>query len=342
MPCFSPLSAVRRKGFGPFPDGQKVKIISSSEKEKWNPEIWEHFQVPCGKCIGCRIDSSRQWADRCMLEASYHASNYFVTLTYDDLHVPTHWYTSDINTGEAMPSLSLERRDCQLFLKRLRKRTGQKIRFFGCGEYGSNTFRPHYHLILFGLELNDLVPSGRSRLGFQYYESDTINKAWSIYHTPDPDHPSGWFEPLGYASVGACTWETCAYTARYVTKKLNGALGTFYRDHNIEPEFSQMSRRPGIGRDYYDEHRDELYQKKYINLSTEDGGRKIKPPKYYDYLYDIDCPSEMYEIKQLRQHFAEERQKIIASQSDYDEFEYMKIQEENFTAAIKALRRDMI
>lgn len=341
MSCYHPLSAVRSRHATDADGKNYFRIIPYADEKKWNPEEWELLRVPCGKCIGCRLDYSRQWADRCMLELQYHDSAYFVTLTYDDAHVPTHWYP-DPDTGDAFPSLSLDKRDLQLFLKRLRARTGQKIRFFGCGEYGTHTFRPHYHIILFGLQLDDLVPFGPSRQGYQYYTSDTITKAWSIYHHADSDNPCGTFEPLGFTLVGACTWETCAYTARYVTKKVNGPMADFYRKHNIVPEFAEMSRKPGIARQYYDEHKETLYDYKTINISTEDGGRKIYPPRYYDKLFDVDFPEQMAEIKEVRKKLAAEKVKAVAAQHTYDELQYLGVQEENKQESIKALRRDII
>ena len=99
-------------------------------------DVIEFIEIPCGKCSGCRLQRSREWANRCMLELEYHKSSYFVTLTYDDAHVPIHYY-SDPETGEALPSMSLVKRDFQLFMKRLRKKFGEGIRFFASGEYGS-------------------------------------------------------------------------------------------------------------------------------------------------------------------------------------------------------------
>ena len=137
----------------------------------------EILQVPCGQCIGCRIDRSRQWANRCMLELQYHDSAYFVTLTYDDLHVPKAYYP-DPDTGEAHQSLTLCKRDFQLWMKRLRKRfSDDKIRFFACGEYGGSTHRPHYHAIVFGLHLDDLVKYKTVQEGdgyYTYYNSDSL------------------------------------------------------------------------------------------------------------------------------------------------------------------------
>ncbi len=296
MPCYHPLKAFV---LGEI-DGKKQLKITSYEVDhlewnnkfyKWipsrNPEslVSEEFtcrntlDLPCGKCSGCRLQKSREWANRCMLELQYHKSSYFVTLTYDEEHVPYHLY-DDPSTGEVFTSLSLESRDWTLFMKRLRKKFGEGIRFFAAGEYGSETMRPHYHAIIFGLELDDLVPYKKSMQNFQYFNSLSLEKVWGN----------------GFVVVAPVTWETCAYTARYVMKKLYGAEAEFYDKFNLEPEFTRMSRKPGIGRQYYDDHPD-LYEHEFINISTEKGGRKFRPPKYYDRLFDVDCPEESAKLK---------------------------------------------
>lgn len=348
MVCYHPLSAVV---VGLKPNGKKdLKIVSGdplSDRER-SPDISsflvpyddqghvktinEVIQLPCGQCVGCRLDRSRQWADRCMLELEYHDSAYFVTLTYDDKHVPIHDYCSDYSTGEVGRSLSLEKRDFQLFMKRLRKRfSNDKIRYFAAGEYGSNTLRPHYHAIIFGLHLNDLVPYSRSAQGYQYYNSDSFQRCWC-----DNDG-----NPIGFAVLGEVTWETCAYTARYIMKKLNGPEAIYYDMVNIEPEFTVMSRRPGIARQYYDDHPD-IYEHEYINLSTEKGGRKIKPPRYYDQLFDIENPEKMAEIKQIRQKMAKAKQKAKLQATSLYSDELRQVEEHNKMAVIKSLRRDSI
>lgn len=78
------------------------------------------IKIPCGKCVGCRLEYSRQWANRCMLELQYHDSAYFCTFTYDDDHVPRTYYP-DPETGEAFPAMTLQKRDFQLLMKRIRK-----------------------------------------------------------------------------------------------------------------------------------------------------------------------------------------------------------------------------
>ena len=168
--CYHPQYAVV---LGIRPDGKKdLKFLGSDVAATLRYPGKELVTLPCGQCIGCRIDRSRQWANRCMLELQYHDSAYFATLTYDDFHVPKSYY-------------------------------------------GGQTHRPHYHVILFGLHLFDLQIYKRASLGdehYTYYNSPSFQECW----------------PAGYAVLGEVNWQTCAYTARYVTKKLTGKESAFY------------------------------------------------------------------------------------------------------------------
>nr|WBW04067.1 replication protein [Microviridae sp.] len=244
-----------------------------------------------------------------------------------------------------MPSMSLVKRDFQLFMKRLRKKfSGEGIRFFASGEYGSLTFRPHYHAIIFGLELHDLVPYKRSAQGFQYFNSAFFQEVWHEgdgYYTyyNSASLQSTW--PNGFAVVAPVTWETCAYTARYVMKKLTGPEAEFYENFNIVPEFSLMSRRPGIARQYYEDHPD-LYEHEFINISTEKGGRKFRPPKYYDKLFDLDCPEESAKLKDVRQKMAAEAQKAKLQKTTLSYLDQLAVEERIQLARIKSLKRSCI
>lgn len=299
------------------------------------------MDIPCGKCVGCRLEYSRQWANRCMLELQYHDSAYFVTLTYNDFAVPKSYYP-DPETGEAQQSLTLSKRDWQLFMKRLRfQHPDDHIRFFMCGEYGPNTFRPHYHAIIFGLHLDDLKPWSRSNLGYQYYLSESLSKAWSSSVTCKDLFGESFESPkgeLGHVLVGDVTWETCAYTARYIMKKLKGPESQFYSDFGLEPPFVLMSRRPGIGRQYYDDHPD-MYDYDYINLRTEKGGRKIRPPHYYDKIFDVDQPERMAEIKLTRQRMAEAVKRLKLSKTSLSYLDYLITEEDVLQAKLSSLQR---
>lgn len=297
--------------------------------------------VPCGQCIGCRLEYSRQWANRCMLELQYHDSAYFITLTYDDLHVPTRFYGHP-ETGEALPSLTLRRRDLQLFFKRLRKaHPDDRIRFYAAGEYGSNTMRPHYHAIVFGLHLSDLQPVSRSKLGYQYYSSAELQRAWSISPTNGGNqYSSGEVIPLGFVMCGQVTWETCAYTARYVTKKLTGNASEYYNIFNIDPPFTAVSNKPGLARQYYEDHPD-LFEHEYINISTPTGGRKFRPPKYFDKLFDIDQPELSAELKETRRLMAVESTRLKMDMSSMNYLDLLAVQEQAKLDSSKKLIREL-
>lgn len=293
------------------------------------------------------MEYSRQWANRCMLELEYHQDAYFVTLTYDDYHVPRSYYP-DPDTGEAQLSLTLQPDDVTKFLKRLRFNTGQQFRYFYCGEYGPATWRPHYHLIIFGLHLDDLTtvnPTGLllpKRAGYQYYYSATLQRAWSVR---DPvydlfgrlDHNE--VRPLGNISITDVTWETCAYTARYIMKKLNGPEGKFYQTFSLQPPFVRMSRCPGIARQWYEDHPG-IDETEYINIRTPKGGKKFRPPHYYDKLFDHDQPERSQELKEARQRMCLNSVRAKLERTDLSYIDYMQVEEDAFKSRIKSLRRE--
>jgi hypothetical protein len=245
------------------------------------------FRVNCGLCMGCRLNKAREWAVRCIHESSMHSSNCFLTLTYNDEQLP--------------PDLSVDKREMQLFMKRLRKKfEDRRIRFYGCGEYGSNISgrygnsihgRPHYHICVFGLDFEDktLWRGGEIKTGLkgmQYkrgknplYRSAQLEKLWS----------------KGFSTVGELTVESAGYVARYVTKKIVGDRemvinGIKYKNaaeyyDGREPEFALMSRRPGIGSDWINSFMSDVYPKDFFTIN----GKKFKPPRFYDGRYMKWC-----------------------------------------------------
>lgn len=339
LPCYHPLYAVQ---IGTKDNGKAdLKFLQYRPHEldktvEWHGRSYPRsalVPLPCGQCIGCRIDYSRQWANRCMMELEYHDSAYFVTLTYDDDHLPMSEYI-DPDTGELLPSLTLRKRDFQLFMKRLRKAFPQDhIRFFMCGEYGSQTFRPHYHAIIYGLHLDDLTVYKTVREAgelYTYYNSPSLQKVWS-----DSDGV-----PIGFAVVGEVTWNSCSYVARYVMKKQKGSGAEAYRTFNIVPEFTLMSRKPGIAKQYYDDHSD-LYDYDKINISTPKGGRAFRPPRYFDKLYDLDAPECMQSIKDRRKAAAVSSQAAKLQHTTLRDFQLREVEESNFESKLKSLRREL-
>lgn len=232
MACYAPMSAYRTR------EGITFSRSKSLTGEK--------FDLPCGQCVGCRLEKSRQWAMRCMHEKRLHRVSSFVTLTYDNGHLPSDG--------------SLKKRDLQLFMKRLRKKRGPGVRFYACGEYGELNKRPHYHAILFGCDFPDRRVYSTAK-GRTTFESDELHELWSA----------------GRNVIGEVTFESAAYVARYVMKKITGpAAATHYADR--EPEFTVMSRRPGIGSGYYAQFGEEVRAHDSVVIN----GREVRPPRFYD------------------------------------------------------------
>lgn len=201
-------------------------------------EVHEPLLVPCGKCLECLQQRSTEWAYRCMAEAKQYDKNCFVTLTYDEVHKPVDGCVC--------------RRDLQLFIKRLRRHLGNdKIRYFGCGEYGSKNYRPHYHLIVFGWLPDDLFYWQEDKKGQVLYRSPTLEKLWTF----------------GFSSVGELSFDSAKYCAKYLQK-----LQTL--PDGLTPAFTCMSLRPGIG---FNSIKPEMLTSDAVYYS----GKKLKVPRYY-------------------------------------------------------------
>lgn len=348
MPCYHPLLGLPK---GRDPKSGKMQYFIKPWPKDANSLADLDFpgavQIPCGKCVGCRLEYSRQWANRCLLELEYHDSAYFVTLTYNDDAVPRSLYT-DPDTGEVHESKTLRKRDFQLFMKRLRRAfPNDKIRFLASGEYGGKTLRPHYHAILFGLHLDDLKLYKSSRDGFNYYTSENLQKVWDAscfsgricYN--DSEESKTPLPTRGLVVIANVCWNTCAYVARYTMKKLIGFDAEFYEKHNLEKPFSLMSRKPGIGRQYYDDH-PSLYDFTYINVATEDGGKKFRPPKYFDRIKSLDDPEFYAQMKSDRKSFVEASQAVKATGTSLSFLDALQVEENLKSDKIKVLRRNKI
>jgi len=268
MPCYHPLTAYRSRA-GRNPKTGSWPIVFKIREGYHDLPV----TVPCGQCIGCRLEHSRQWAIRCVLEAQQNSENCFITLTYDDAHLP--------------PNNSLDKRTMQLFIKKLRKKyKNKKIKYYLCGEYGELNTRPHYHICMFGHDFPDKT-LWSVRDGVQLYLSDTLSQLW----------------PNGYATVGEVTFESAAYVARYCLKKRKGGQGGEplgsppCQAETLIPEFSLMSRNPGIGRRWFDLYQNDILSTDKIIVRNN---LKIKPPKYYDSIVKSSNPKLMEAIKWKR------------------------------------------
>jgi len=276
------------------PSGKRGIVFN---KEKGFSDI--KVVVPCGKCDGCRADRAKQWAVRCLHEAEMHTDNSFLTLTYDDENIP---YNKSVSV-----------REIQLFMKKLRKyvdknsvasartasvnllpqgsASGKKIRFYACGEYGEKLSRPHYHVLLFGYDFPDkeyYKNNGENRL----YTSESLSKIWG----------------KGFCLIGDVTFGSAVYVARYIMKKkFGGGAYEHYADVDIESgevlverqsEFVVMSRRPGIGRSWYEKFGRDVHSP--VSDEVVVAGRQIRPPRYYDDLLESEDPKLYARIKSFR------------------------------------------
>jgi hypothetical protein len=277
MPCYKPLTAWYSKDRNP--SGKRSLVFTPNKAL----ESDDPLEIACGQCIGCRLERSRQWAVRCLHESSLYEDNCFITLTF----APEHLEARD-------NPWSLDVRDFQLFMKRLRKRFGSNIRFFHCGEYGEKYGRPHYHACLFNFDFPDKT-LWKIENDFRLYRSEILEELW----------------PYGHSSIGSVTFESAAYVARYIMKKITGEQAEEHYKYvckdtgeifDLKPEYTTMSRRPGIGKQWFDKFSSDVYPDDFVVVN----GKKVRPPKYYDRLLESMDPFVHDEIKQFRvEHGAE-------------------------------------
>lgn len=259
MQCFSPVSAWQTV------DGGIVFV----ERGK---NLLREIALRCGQCIGCRLNAANAWAVRCVHEASCHEFNSFVTLTYDEEHLPQHG--------------SLNYTDFQKFMKRLRKRIGTPVRFYMCGEYGETFSRPHYHALLFGCRFVDSRQSNSVYSKAPIYRSETLEKLW----------------PFGMSSIGEVNMATASYVAKYTLKKVYGSKAD---DHykrvipetgeiiSLMPEFSRMSLKPGIGFRWLEQYGSDVWN--WDNIVID--GKVMPVPRYYDKVIAVMNPERSEEIE---------------------------------------------
>jgi len=213
--------------------------------------ILHPLALPCGSCIGCLLDRSRSWAVRCIHEAQLHKNNCFLTLTFNDSNLS--------------PNASLDKSDFRNFMKRLRKmfpkRKYGKISYLMCGEYGDRYSRPHYHCCLFGFDFPDKILWKTTPDGHKLYTSSLLQTLW---------------QNQGYCVIGDVTFDSAAYVARYVTKKIKDKTCRSAYNGRLE-EFSTSSRRPAIGHDWLKKYSSDLTSTGYCVID----GKKVPIPRSY-------------------------------------------------------------
>lgn len=199
-----------------------------------------------------------------MHEATQHEKNCFLTLTYSNENLPG--------------GLSVDVAHWQKFAKRMRKRLGP-FRYFHCGEYGDLLDRPHYHACIFGIDFRDDRRVWKISRGNTLYRSETLEDLWTF----------------GHSVIGELTFESAAYVARYVMKKITGPdAEAFYGGR--KPPYTTMSRRPGLGKSWYDKFKTEVQSNDSVIVHR----RETRPPKFYDSQFEITNPEEFEEVKRRR------------------------------------------
>lgn len=298
MTCYSPNHCFD----GGLKENGKINVLWKA------PAGTPRLSLPCGRCVGCHLERSREWADRCMCEAQFYERNCFVTLTFDKSFLPQ--------------NRSLDIRHCQLFLKRLRKQYGKGIRTFYCGEYGGKLGRPHYHFILFNHDFDDKLLF-TIRNGNKLYTSVSLQKLW----------------PFGYSSIGDVSYATASYVARYSLKKVSTKDDEHYVDkvtgECLKPEFVQMSRGSkklgtgGIGKAWFDKYMGDVFPSDQMVVN----GKIHRPPRSFDKLLEKVDPQMLDVIKQRR----------YDNRPSYDEStdERLRVKEIVKLAQIKRLKRTM-
>lgn len=293
--------------------GPKGGIVFDKTK---SPTLIE-MEVPCGQCWSCRLARSREWALRLIKEKSYwpEEQSLFITLTYNNENLP--------EDG------SINIKHFQKFMKNLRDHFTRRnndsvvrpnIKYFHCGEYGTECKncgkskimhergeacdnyqeqlgRPHYHAIIFGISFADMELFKKTKAGSLIYKSETLNKIWN----------------KGFVSIGEVTFESCAYTARYIMKKINGDQAEDHyqktvinhstgeiNNFQVQPEYITMSRNPAIAKEYFEENAHDIAKHDGCLLQRQGKAFLTVPPRYFLKKLAEKEPDTVEAIKQKR------------------------------------------
>lgn len=340
---------------------EKVDALKAADTEHLGSEI------SCGRCFGCRLNKRKEWTYRLVNESEMYSpdSVWFLTLTYDDSHLKRgFWADVDPRTGELLcferPALCYD--DFTAFRMRLSQRYKydhgndpdfSPIRQYHCGEYGDCTLRPHFHMILFGADLKDLALDAKRVPGNHHgmMTSEDLSSLWG----------------QGFAVLQPACYEAMEYVAGYVMKKTIGIEKTtnvelFYeafdlpkvyesfrgKDRLVHPaemipfEKAAGSNRPGIGRTWYEAHKDEVYSTDEMTIIRKGKPIHVKPVSYYDHLFVQEDPWKMDYIKCIRRQRAEDGKLAKAYETHLTEAQLLNLQLELDELNAKKIRRDVI
>lgn len=308
MPCFHPLRGYRSAV--PNQNGRYPVVFNFKAGLADRP-----ISLPCGQCVGCRLERSRQWALRCIHEAKMYDRNCFITLTYADSNLPE--------------NMSLRYSDYQAFMKRFKsavrynegKHVADGIKFYMCGEYGSRFGRPHYHAIIFNYDFADKVFDSYGSNGDKIYISDFLHKLW----------PHGVKEQQ---KIGAVSYQSAAYVARYIMKKITGDDAVAYYGDR-EPEFNHMSN--GIGKKWFEAFHKDVFPGDFV---VHDG-KKHRVPRFYENLFEAlpyDLPSVI--AMSPREKIKAKRRRAAGKHAADNTPERRRVREKVQKARLEKLKRE--
>lgn len=252
---------------------RKKRIETSYKFDPITKEISVNdTKIPCGHCTGCKIMRAKEWALRCCLELPYWNDSIFTTLTYRDEDLPY--------------DKSIHKEVLNEFVDKLRDRTrNRKIKIMGCGEYGDNNFRCHYHAIIFGIgqDFSKKIQYGKD-ITYQS-ENQLIEKCWTY----------------GNVFNGAVTYQSSRYVASYIFKKYNGKMEEdIYTSNGYVTPFQKISN--GIGKAFYDEYKDIIFKRGYILFN----GVKHSIPRYFYKLADKENYFEKHNLDSRKEYLTKQ------------------------------------
>lgn len=318
----------------------KRKNKENAEKGSYN----RFMLIPCRHCFACSINYAADWATRMAMECKLNCGkhNYFVTLTYDDAHLPVYESidyvnengdkTTFFNRGEdTWNTGTLQKDHSQKFIKRLRRYLEEhselgQFKFYLCGEYGE-LGRPHYHAILMDCRLDET----------KFYDCKIDKNHHDVWKSKELEKLWG----MGFVDVAEASIEDMAYTARYVQKKwIKSFKPIDYYINGKEPEYVAMSK--GIGDYYFYKHKDKIYETDSVLVHSVDGITKaVKPPKRYDALLRIIDEDLHDQIKEQRNDIREKMEEVLLTKTDLTDLQRLRLEEDQITTKAKQLSRTL-
>lgn len=311
---------------------------------------WRYQAIPCRHCYACSLNYAAQWASRLAAEASYYEQNYFITITYNDMFLPI---PEKVYYGETDDAYfendgtwdgTLVKKDIQDFKDRLRKHLEYRgklgnFKFFYCGEYGGETQRPHYHMIVTDCQLDEsqFYDCHIDENHNDVWKSHELDELWS-YKKNKRDKE---YICKGFVEIANATWQDMAYVARYTAKKAFKTSDDWeYFTRGKIPEFISMSK--GIGDKYFLENLDKIYETDEMIQKTVKGKTShVKPGKRCDQLLEKINPEKFDQVKAHREEITKMIDSMIKKNTDMTDLERLRLQEEKITTKAKMLKREM-